>query len=184
MREVLSKAGIGEEASHAAFVGLDEVEGEGGSFNYGGSILLEKALSPEVILAYEMNDEPLPREHGFPLRVLAPGFIGARSVKWLSGVTLRDVPSDNPCQVRDYKLFLPGVTAETVDYSEGLMLGELQVDAAIREPEEGETLDAAPVSTWGYAVADGERSVERVDVSLNGGSTWAHADLQEVAGEF
>jgi len=73
LREVLSKAGIGEEASHAAFVGLDEVEGEGGSFNYGGSIPLEKALSPEVILAYEINGEPLPREHGFPLRVVAPG---------------------------------------------------------------------------------------------------------------
>jgi len=183
LREVLSKAGIGEEASHAAFVGLDEVEGEGGSFNYGGSIPLEKALSPEVILAYEINGEPLPREHGFPLRVVAPGFIGARSVKWLSGVTLQDVPSDNPYQAREYKLFPPGVTAETVDYSEGLMLGELQVDAAICEPEEGEVLDAGPVSIRGYAVAGGGRNVERVDVSSDGGRTWVHADLQEGAGE-
>jgi sulfite oxidase len=183
LREVLSKAGIGEEASHAAFVGLDEVEGEDGSVNYGSSIPLQKALSPEVILAYEMNGEPLPREHGFPLRVVAPGFIGARSVKWLSGVTLRDAPSDNPYQAREYRLFPPGVTAETVDYSEGLMLGELQVDAAICEPEEGEVLNAGTVDVRGYAVAGGGRSVERVDISSDGGSTWVQASLSEGADE-
>ena len=184
LREVLSMVGIQGQASYAAFVGLDEVEGQGGSFNYGGSVPLEKALSPEMILAYEMNGEPLPREHGFPLRVVAPGFIGARSVKWLSGVTLQDAPSDNPYQAREYKLFPPDVTAETVDYSEGLMLGELQVDAAICEPEEGEALDAGPVSVRGYAVAGGGRSVERVDVSPDGGETWVQADLQEGTGEF
>ena len=183
LREVLSQAGIGEGASHAAFVGLDEVGGEGGGFNYGGSIPLEKALSPEVMLAYEMDGEPLRAEHGSPLRVVVPGFIGARSVKWLSSVTLQDAPSDNPYQAREYKLFPPGVTAETVDHSEGLMLGDLQVDAAICEPEEGEALDAGPIGVRGYAVAGGGRSVERVDVSSDGGRTWVQAALSEGADE-
>lgn len=72
MREVLLAAGISEHARNAVFVGLDLVEGEDGSFNYGGSIPLKKALSSEVLLAYEMNGETLTPEHGFPLRVVAP----------------------------------------------------------------------------------------------------------------
>jgi sulfite oxidase len=181
LREVLLEAGVGEDARHAAFAGLDEVEGAGGRFNYGGSIPLEKALGPEVLLAYEMNGEPLPREHGFPLRVVAPGYIGARSVKWLSGITLQDAPSDNHYQAREYKLFPPGATKETVDPSEGMMLGEMQVNAVICEPGDGARLKAGPVSVRGYAVVGGERRVERVDVSADEGKTWVHADLREGA---
>lgn len=52
---------------------------------YGASIPVEKALDPhgEVILAYEMNGEPIPRDHGYPIRVIVPGVVGARNVKWL-----------------------------------------------------------------------------------------------------
>ena len=181
LREVLLEAGVGEGACHSAFVGLDEVEGAGGSFNYGGSIPLEKALGPEVLLAYEMNGEPLPREHGFPLRVVAPGYIGARSVKWLSGITLQDAPSDNHYQAREYKLFPPSATEETADPSRGMMLGELQVNAAICEPGDGARLTAGPVSVRGYAIAGEGRRVGRVDVSTDGGRTWSQTDLREGA---
>lgn len=52
---------------------------------YGSSIPIEKALDPygDVILAYEMNGEPIPRDHGYPIRVVVPGVVGARNVKWL-----------------------------------------------------------------------------------------------------
>ncbi len=183
LREVLLEAGVGEGARHAAFSGLDEVEGEDGTFNYGGSIPLQKALSPEVLLAYEMNGEPLPPEHGFPLRVVAPGYIGARSAKWLSRVELQGGPSDNHFQAHEYKLFPPNATEETADYSEGLMLGELQTNAVICEPEQNRALESGPVQVRGYAVSGGGRSVERVDVSRDGGLTWLQADLREGAGD-
>jgi sulfite oxidase len=181
LRDVLLEAGVGEDAKHAAFSGLDEVPGEVGSTNYGGSIPLQKALSQEVLLAYEMNGEALPREHGFPLRVVAPGYVGARNVKWLSGIVLQEAPSDNYYQAHEYKLFPPDATEETANYSQGLMLGEMQVNAAICEPTEGEELSARSVSVRGYAIAGGGRSVERVDVSADGGRTWAQASLTEGA---
>ncbi len=181
MREVLMQARVGKGARYAAFTGLDEIEGDGGSFNYGGSIPLQKALEPEVLLAYEMNGEPLAREHGFPLRVVAPGYIGARSVKWLSSISLQKEPSDNHFQTHEYKLFSPNVTEETADPSEGMMLGELQVNAAICEPEDGARLSAGQISVRGYAIAGGGRRVGRVDVSTDGGRTWSQTDLREGA---
>src|SRR6478735_10835176 len=76
-----------------------------GRFTYGASIPITKAMSPEVLLAaYSMNDEPLAPEHGFPLRVVVPGFAGVRSPKWLTTITVQDRPSDNHMQQRDYKL--------------------------------------------------------------------------------
>ena len=181
LREVLLAAGIEDEARHAAFVGLDEVEGEDGDFNYGGSIPIEKALSPEVLLAYEMNGEPLAPGHGSPLRLVVPGYIGARSVKWLSRVDLQRTPSDNHYQANEYRLLPPG--AETDDVSGGFTLGETPVNAVICAPEDGGSLPAGPVTVRGYAVAGGGRSVEWVDVSVNGGKSWVRADLVEGGGE-
>ncbi|MGI8866177.1 MAG: sulfite oxidase, partial [Rubrobacteraceae bacterium] len=177
LREVLLAAGIQDGARHAAFLGLDEVEGDGGDLNYGGSIPVGKALAPETLLAYEMNDEILPIEHGFPLRIVAPGYYGARSVKWLSRITLQEQPSDNHFQVNEYKLFAPGVTAETEGSHEGLMLGEMQVNAVICTQQDGASTESGRTSVRGYAVAGGGRRVERVDVSSDDGKSWIQAEL-------
>jgi sulfite oxidase len=69
----LHKAGVKKDAQHVAFSGLDDVEKEGRKFNFGGSIPIAKALNSEVLLAYEMNGEPLTLIHGFPLRVVVTG---------------------------------------------------------------------------------------------------------------
>jgi sulfite oxidase len=76
-------------AGHVAFLGLDQMERGGEPFGFGGSIPIEKAMSAGTLLAYEMNGEPLPPLHGFPLRVIVPGYIGARSVKWLTNIHLQ-----------------------------------------------------------------------------------------------
>ena len=73
-RDVLEAAGLEVETGHVAFTGLDEVEEEGELLRFGGSIPLEKALRPNVLLADEMNGEPLPPVHGYPLRVVVPGY--------------------------------------------------------------------------------------------------------------
>lgn len=179
LQDVLLAAGVSGEARHIAFTGLDTDEEGGTGTHFGGSIPVGKALAEDVILAYEMNGEPLAPEHGFPLRVVVGGYVGARSVKWLSEVTAQEDPSDNYYQAREYKLFPPDVTAETADYSRGEMLGEVPLNAVICAPTEGEKLPPGPIIVQGYAIAGGEHCVERVEVSADGGETWTGADLAE-----
>jgi sulfite oxidase len=179
LREVLLAAGIEPEARHVAFSGCDEVEIEDRQFNYGSSIPLKKALSPEILLAYEMNDKPLTPVHGFPLRVIVPGYVGARSVKWLCSIQLQATPSANYYQTHAYKLFPSHIRTGTADWSQGLMLGDLPINAVICQPVEGQVIPAGSVWVQGYTITGGGRSIERVDLSIDGGETWLPANLSE-----
>jgi sulfite oxidase len=179
LREVLQATGVGPDVGHVAFLGLDAIHKGSEHFAFGGSIPIEKAMSSEVLLAYEMNGEPLPPHHGFPVRVLVPGYIGARSVKWLASIVLQDEPSSNYYQARTYKLFPPHVQAESADETQGQMLGALPLNSVKFRPGEGELLQAGPVCIQGYAVAGEGRQIERVEVSSDGGATWTTAALLE-----
>ncbi|HKI04231.1 MAG TPA: sulfite oxidase [Thermoanaerobaculia bacterium] len=177
LREVLKAAGVRPGARHAAFLGLDETERHGHRFNFGGSIPLDKADGGEVLLADTMNGEPLPPVHGAPVRVVVPGYIGARSVKWLSRITVQEGPSDNYFQTTAYRLFPAHVGPDNVDWNQGLMLGEAPVNSVILSPAEGDTLSAGRVTVRGWALAGGDRQVARVDVSADGGAAWTVAEL-------
>ena len=87
---VLKLAGLKEGAAHVAFAGLDTPLGKA-KIQFIRSISIEKALD-STLLAYEMNGDPLPQEHGFPLRSLALGWTGANCVKWLHRITVLDRP--------------------------------------------------------------------------------------------
>jgi sulfite oxidase len=177
LRDVLDAVGVKAEAKQAAFVGLDMCERKNKRFGFGGSIPIEKAMNADTLLALEMNGKPLAPVHGAPLRAIVPGYIGARSVKWLSQITLQEEPSDNYFQAHAYKIFPPQVNAENADWSKGLMLGEMNLNAVICRPHDGETLQAGRIEIAGYAMAGGGRTVERVDVSVDGGATWTSAEL-------
>lgn len=85
------------------FEGLDE---DPTSTKYSASITLAKAMDPrgDVILAYEMNGVPISRDHGYPVRVIVPGVVGARNVKWLGKILISAKESDSHWQQDDYKV--------------------------------------------------------------------------------
>ncbi|MGH0145741.1 UNVERIFIED_CONTAM: hypothetical protein FKN15_038759 [Acipenser sinensis] len=181
LREVLEHAGYrhGGAAQHVQFEGLDkDVSGT----PYGASIPLRKALSDDgdVLLAYEMNGEELPRDHGFPLRAVVPGTVGARNVKWLGKIIVSAEESTSHWQQNDYKGFSPSVDWDTVDFKSAPAIQELPIQSAITEPRDGALLERSgeQVTVRGYAWSGGGREVVRVDVSLDGGKTWQVATLR------
>ena len=92
LADVLAQAIPLADAAHVGFEGDDTSQEAEPSQRFGGSIPLNKALREEVLLAWAMNGEPLPPVHGAPVRVVVPGYIGARSVKWLQRIELRSEP--------------------------------------------------------------------------------------------
>ncbi|XP_007953290.1 sulfite oxidase, mitochondrial [Orycteropus afer afer] len=178
--DVLAQAGhrLSKTEAHVCFEGLDS---DPTGTAYGASIPLARALDPEaeVLLAYEMNGQPLPRDHGFPVRVVVPGVVGARHVKWLGKVSVEPEESDSHWQRRDYKGFSPSMDWDTVDFDSAPSIQELPIQSAITEPQDGETIQSGEVTVKGYAWSGGGRAVVRVDVSLDGGITWQVAELDK-----
>jgi sulfite oxidase len=179
LADVLRAAGVPEDPSlHVAFSCCDAIELPGeGRFRYGVSIPIAKAMAPEVLLAFAMNGADLAPEHGYPLRVVVPGYAGVRSAKWLAAISVQDTPSDNHMQQRDYKLLPPDVTADRIDWSRGMTINDVPLTSAICDPAADATLKAGPVTLKGYAVASA-RDVVRVDVSADEGRSWRQAELE------
>ncbi len=170
-------AAVDTDDLHVEFGSYDEIEIEGQHFKYGTSIAMPKALSPEVLLAYEMNGEALAPAHGFPLRVVVPGYAGVRSPKWLARIEVRDTPSANHMQQQDYKMLPPQMSKEDVDWSAGVTINEMPLTSAICKPEPDAVLQAGKAIVSGYAIATA-RDITRVDVSSNGGEDWVQAQLR------
>jgi sulfite oxidase len=181
LADVLALAGPLREAAHVGFDGADVSSEAKPRQRFGGSIPLGKACRPEVLLAWAMNGEPLPPVHGAPLRVVVPGYIGARSVKWLEQIEIRSEPWLGYFQHVVYRLLpedgTPGPGA-------GMPLGLIALNSDVLSPAEGSTVAAGPVEIRGYAFAGGERSVARVDVSHDGGTNWSQAELLEDLGQW
>src|SRR6476659_4749583 len=152
-------------AAHVGFQGTDLSPEAKPPQPFGGSIPLDKACRPEVLLAWAMNGEPLAPVHGAPLRAVVPGYIGARSVKWLERVEVRSRPWQGYYQHVAYRL-LP--EDGTPGPGQGMPLGLVALNADVLSPADGETVAAGPVEVRGYAFAGGERSVARVEVALPG----------------
>jgi sulfite oxidase len=181
LADVLALAGPLIDAGYVGFVGADVATEAEPAQQFGGSIPLDKASRPEVLLAWAMNGEPLTPEHGAPLRVVVPGYIGARSVKWLDRIEVRAAPWKGYFQHVVYRL-LPEDGA--VGPGEGMPLGLVALNSDVLSPADGATVPAGPLEVRGDAFAGGERQVVRVDVSADGGATWAQAELLEDLGPW
>lgn len=188
LSELLKKAGVKESAKHVWFEGADAIKRDSGIIPFGGSIPLEKALAdsdsmPGGLVAYEMNGQPLLRDHGFPLRTVVPGMIGARSVKWLGKIILSDRPSTNHYLAKAYKLVTKGGDRE---WNSAKPIYNFPVNSVTCSPSSGARLKAGVINVRGYALAPGVpgRTVAMVEISTDGGEKWTKAKFITPAKPF
>uniref|UniRef100_A0A1B6BW31 sulfite oxidase n=1 Tax=Clastoptera arizonana TaxID=38151 RepID=A0A1B6BW31_9HEMI len=181
--DVLKHFGLDEnktEAKHIQFEGLDT---DPTNVPYGASIPIEKGMDPrgDVLLAYEMNGETLTRDHGFPVRVIVPGTVGARNVKWLGSIIVSKEESDSFWQQKDYKGFSPSTDWDTVDFKTAPAIQELPVISAFGEPNHNSTVSSVngKITVKGYAFSGGGHKIIRVDLTQDGGKTWQVAKITD-----
>jgi DMSO/TMAO reductase YedYZ molybdopterin-dependent catalytic subunit len=175
LRAVLEEAGVRDGAIEVLLTGLDRgVEG-GVEQTYERSLPLDVALAGDVLLAFAMGGAPLPPQHGFPLRLIVPGWYGMASVKWLARVTVLDRPHTGYQNERAYRWRRdetdPGEPVTRIE-PRALMVPPGIPDFMTRRRH----VDAGPVTLEGRAWS-GWGEVERVEVSADGGATWAPARL-------
>jgi sulfite oxidase len=178
--DVLKLAGVKPEAKHVWFEGRDAVTEKNVTFPFGGSIPIEKAMNTTAtgasLLATQMNGKPLTPAHGFPLRNIVPGFIGARSVKWLHKITVADQPSPNHFVADVYKL-VPEDNAELI--AKTLPIYEFTLNSVICLPSPGASVSGDRINVKGFALTNGTtgRSVQKIEVSADGGHSWTLAKV-------
>ncbi len=175
LRDVLQRAGVKPTGKHVMFRGLDEVPGKVPPFIR--SIPIEKALDAETIIATHMNGSPLPKHHGFPARVLVPGWIGAASCKWLTEIKLLEAEFVGNFMSGGYRIpNQPVKPGEAVKPEDTHPLTALNVKSVIAGPTDGANLKAGNIRVHGAAWA-GEADIEKVEISTDGGTTWIPAKL-------
>ena len=175
LRGLLEEAGIEDDAVEVAFRGLDRgIEG-GEDQHYERSLSLADALGEDVLLAYAMNGQPLPPQHGFPLRLLVPGWYGMTSVKWLERITVLDAPFDGYQQARGYRM-RQNPDEEGTPVSR-MVPRSLMVPPGIPDFATRDRTAPAGTHTLRGRAWSGLGAIERVEVSTDGGETWSDARL-------
>lgn len=182
LRPLLDEAGIKGEAVELVFTGRDEGVQSEVRHLYQRSLTVDEARRDEVMLAYEMNGRPLEPQHGFPLRLMVPGWYGMTSVKWLTGIEAVAEPFEGFQQKEAYRY------SDSIDDC-GEAVTTMNVRALMTPPgvpdflTRGRLVKAGPVTLSGRAWA-GRLASTRVEVSADGGETWADAKLAEPVGEY
>ena len=175
LRDVLDRAGVDERAVEVLFTGLDRGVENGEEQLFQRSLTLDDARRDDVLLAYELNGVPLPPQHGYPLRVLVPGWYGMTNVKWLSRITLIDEPFTGYQQARGYRV--RQTDDEAGDPLSWIHPRALMVPPGIPDFMSRErTLRAGPATIEGRAWS-GQAPITKVEVSTDGGVIWQETRL-------
>src|SRR5881394_2499584 len=161
LRDLLDQAGVLSGAARVRLHGVD---------NYTDTIPLEKAMEPTTLLAYEMNGAQLPDRHGYPLRVIVPGYFGEKNVKWLTRVEVNDANAKGFYEAQGWGPDFTTPTRSRVDVPEDwafVSLGKL----------------TAPLEVKGVAYG-GHRGISRVELSFDGGQSWSDAEIYYSGGNL
>jgi sulfite oxidase len=175
MADVLKRAGVRSTGQFVVMNGADRALGTMPDFVR--QVPLDKAMHADTLIAYEMNGAPLPPVHGFPLRVIVPGWEGAYAIKWLASLRVVDREFDGFWVASGYryptKRVAPGAAVDPKDMAP---LTGLVVKSLITRPLEGAMVAPGKIDVAGFAWA-GETGIARVDVSVDYGASWQPAKL-------
>ena len=187
LANVLKQAEVTEGAKHVWFEGLDRIPKNGQTIGFGGSIPIEKAMhdagNGAPLLTHTMNGAALTPDHGYPLRMVVPGYIGARSVKWLGKIVVSDRPSPNHYVATAYKIVKK---TTPLDWSESGPIYRFPINAAICTPKPHTQLAAGEVELTGYALPSGRSgsSIKDVLISADEGRTWTRGEMTGKTQDF
>lgn len=179
LRDVLLKAGVQDGVVYTAHEGADtHLSGDPGKMPISRGVTIEKALTDNVLIAFQMNGTDLPPLNGAPLRLVVPGWPGSTSQKWLTRIWLRDVVHDGPKMTgTSYRVpnrpVAPGEEVLDEDFE---IIERMPVKSLITNPATDTELSGMSAEVRGHAWA-GDRTVDTVDISIDFGGTWMRADL-------
>lgn len=203
LRDLLLKAGVSEKnmrGKHVEFIGVEDLPNKVGPgpfkdepwgklVKYGTSVPLARAMNPayDIIIAYEQNGENLQPDHGYPVRLIIPGYIGGRMIKWLATINVIPYETRNHYHYHDNRILPPHITAEESLsgnwwYKPEYIFNELNINSAIAAPDHNETISIASnigkeYDVTGYAYTGGGRKITRIEVSTDGGAHWELAEI-------
>ena len=188
LADLLQLAGLQEGAKHVWFESIDQVKKDDRTFPFGASIPVEKSLEKThfgngTLLATSMNGKPLPPDHGYPIRTVVPGYVGARSVKWLGRIVVSDRPSPNHYVANAYKLVTDG---DQDEWAAAQPIYKFPMNSAICNPPADAKLPGGKITVSGYALPPGDpgRTIDRVEISSDGGATWQRTKLLSPRREY
>jgi DMSO/TMAO reductase YedYZ molybdopterin-dependent catalytic subunit len=185
-RDVLAAAGLRKSAVYTGHYGYDQhLSRDAKKIPISRGVPIAKALEPHSIIAYEMNGEPIPKFHGFPVRAICPGWPASTSHKWLKRVWVRDVVHDGEKMGGDsYRVprypVAPGATVPKEDF---VIIESMPVKSIITSPQAGTSVAGRKLTVRGHAWA-GEQAVRAVDVSTDFGATWRKTKLQRAPNKY
>lgn len=179
LRDVLKKAGVKDGVVYTAHEGADpHLSGDPERLPISRGLTIEKAMAEDVLIAFEMNDTEIPVLNGRPLRLVVSGWPGSCSQKWLTRIWLRDVVHDGPkmggtsYRVPRYPV-APGQEVPEEDFD---IITRMPVKSLITNPATKSDVSGKSVEVRGHAWS-GDRTIEKVDVSIDFGASWMPAEL-------
>jgi len=179
LRDVLNKAGVKKGVVYTAHEGADpHLSGDPNRLPISRGLTIEKAMADDVMIAFEMNDTEIPVLNGRPLRLVASGWPGSVSQKWLTRIWLRDVVHDGPKMMgTSYRVprypVAPGQDVPKEDFD---IIERLPVKSLITNPATKSDVSGKSIEVRGHAWS-GDRTIDSVEVSIDFGATWMPADL-------
>jgi DMSO/TMAO reductase YedYZ molybdopterin-dependent catalytic subunit len=173
LRTFLQYTGISGDAKEVVFEGYDNGKRKDidSFFHYARSLPIEVALHPDTIIAYEYNDKPIPFKHGYPFRLVVPGWYAMASIKWVKQITVINKEFTGPFQSIDYVYYPFG------DNDSGKFpVTWMNVNSTIQQPLNWSTLEAGKHTVMGIAWT-GRGRISKVEISFDYGETWQPAQM-------